>query len=168
MTTHTNTSEDALDKTSCSSESQTLNQFHSFYLLVSINIFITHTGDTESSHVTHFMPDMTVINAGAKDALESLVFLLNDIPSVQQSRGTYKINTEGSDGFLCLSHPAGFISLSFKNWNVLLLIVFFYSWINAKILHAGIFFSKHFNICSSRGEELQNRGGMRSTFTSNF
>lgn len=127
MTTHTNTSEDALDKTSCSNESQTLNQFHSFYLLVSINIFITHTGDTESSHVTHFKPDMTVINAGAKDALESLVFLLNDIPSVQQSRGTYKINTEGSDGFLCLSHPAGFISLSFKNWNVLLLIVFFYS-----------------------------------------
>lgn len=122
-----------LDKTSCSNESQTLNQFHSFYLLVSINIFITHmhTGDTESSHVTHFKPDMTVINAGAKDALESLVFLLNDIPSVQQSRGTYKINTEGSDGFLCLSlnlfHPAGFISLSFKNWNVLLLIVFFYS-----------------------------------------
>lgn len=131
MTTHTNTSKDALDKTSCSNESQTLNQFHSFYLLVSINIFITHTGDMESSHVTHFKPDMTVINAGAKDALESLVFLLNDIPSVQQSRGTYKINTEGSDGFLCLSlnlsHPAGFISLSFKNWNVLLLIVFFYS-----------------------------------------
>lgn len=129
MTTHTNTSKDALDKTSCSNESQT--QFHSFYLLVSINIFITHTGDMESSHVTHFKPDMTVINAGAKDALESLVFLLNDIPSVQQSRGTYKINTEGSDGFLCLSlnlsHPAGFISLSFKNWNVLLLIVFFYS-----------------------------------------
>lgn len=128
MTTHTNTSKDALDKTSCSNESQTLNQF---YLLVSINIFITHTGDMESSHVTHFKPDMTVINAGAKDALESLVFLLNDIPSVQQSRGTYKINTEGSDGFLCLSlnlsHHAGFISLSFKNWNVLLLIVFFYS-----------------------------------------
>lgn len=88
-----------------------------------------HTGDTESSHITHFKPDMTVINAAAKDALESLVFFLNDILCVQQSRGTYKINTEGSDGFLCLSltlfHPTGFISLSFKNFTVLLLIVFF-------------------------------------------